>query len=493
MMTGSHKCEDILCTYCYNKFSPIKMNMHYRLNDGMINPLHKSVEEDKSPEEETKTESEFDMCRVRTSRRTGSSSAARAVKGKRLDEKLLKFYTERMGMSSNEAQSRAMQNDYVEFDADAPEIDYDLNEWKKYGFVESIKYNGQRVKWICPFCHNPLVSGSGKKKMLLFSVIGDTNAGKTVYFSALQRLIGDRLLYIGGDDSDDYNFFATGTRLPSSTNTKPLPSCTMMYMQENPETKENEEYILVFCDIAGENCTSEQKLKKTAFNLPNSSAILFMIDPTRFETIATIMGKKGESDEEQYKLFTAVYNFFDAGGNKLKIPTAVVITKSDVLKAHSFFSGDDDKNKFVMPYSSDDHANFVSLPIIDEVDGVTRDFLRAINKGVYVSNVDMIFENSKFFLVSSLGYDPESQGDDNAIMPNRVAEPFKWLLFENDAAFSHRSEKITRRSTGITLLNKKLDKGIFSKIKGKEETKKIDFYYKKSELKKKLESLKEEP
>lgn len=486
------KCEDIVCTYCYERFSPLKLNMHYRLADGMVNPLHGeiTVEEEKPEEPETKeqVENEFQISSRRTSRRSAGAvnSAAKAIKGKRLDEKLFKFYTDRMGMGATEAQSRAMQNDFVEFDVDSPDIDYDATEWKTYGFAENIVYKGTKLKWICPYCHNPLVSGAGKKKMLLFSVIGDTNAGKTVYFSALQRLIGDNLLYIGNDDSDDYNFFSSGTRLPSSTNTKPLPSCTMMYLQKNPETGESEEYILIFCDIAGENCTSEEKLKRTAFNLPNSSGILFMIDPTRFETIATILGKKTNVEEDQHRLFTAVYNFFDAGGRKLKIPTAIVIGKSDVLRKHHYFDSDEDKKQYVLPYSESGKENIVDLNVTDKVDEVTRGFLKTIGKGVYNSNVDMIFDNKKYFLVSSLGYDPEREGDGNAIMPNRVEEPFMWLLFQNDAAYSHHSEKYTYRATGIKLMNTKLNKGIFSKIKGKEVEKDISFYYRKSEFETKL-------
>lgn len=458
MAKKKYECEDIICTYCYERFNPSEVKMHYRLDENLPR------EDGGIDEDEDALEEEFSM-----TRRADHSAAA---SGKTLDELMYKFYTDRMRLPENDARMNSMQNDYVIFDSQNDDFKYDESKFDKYGFVESLKYKGISAKRICPFCHNPLVSGAGTKKMVLISVIGDTNSGKTVYFSALQRFLSDRLMYIGEASTEDYNFFSSNTTLPQATNLRPLPSCTMLYTMKNPDG-ERKEIILVFCDIAGENTRNSNSLERTAFNLPNSSGLLFMIDPTRFTEIAQILGRTDVATDDQHKIFTAMYNYFRTGEKKLDTPTAVVITKSDVLQAHQYFQSDPEKMKLVVPTGVNEHSGCINNKIIDRVDQVTRDFLRSINEGAYVNNAESVFSNQKFFMVSSLGYDPVLMGDNSDIVPNRVTEPFEWLMCENGASYIHYKGAINYEVEVPKLM------GLISKKETR--TANLDFYYTKDE------------
>lgn len=458
-MVGHHNCEDIICTYCYEKFSPKNVKMHYRLK-------HALPEGEKNENKTIQDDIEAEFSMIRNTKKHNAQS------GQALDDLMYKFYTERMGLSEQEAKTRSMQNEYVVFDTE-DEFEYNVDDYKRYGFCESVKYKGVEADRICPFCHNPLLSGAGKKKMVLISVIGNTNAGKTVYFSSLQKFIANRLMYIGESDAGDYNFFEVGTMLPKATNLKPLPSCSMLYTLKKPTGGDSEGIILVFCDIAGENTKDKRKLEKTAFNLPNSSGILFMIDPTRFAEIARINGESNVKCDDQKEVFTALFNFFHAGENKLDIPTAIVITKSDILQKHPFFRTNEEYAEYVQPKGINEHKKYVKIDLLDKIDAITKKFLEDINESVYINNVEMLFNKRRFFMVSSIGYDPETEGKDGAIMPNRVTEPFEWLMFENDAAYTNFNREVEYEVEVPKLL------GL---IKAKEKrSANLNFYYKKSE------------
>lgn len=440
--------------------------MHFRLRDGMF--LNEEEAQKAAEPVKTDDDDEFEYSITRRSK------TQQNVRGKKLDQKMYQFYVDRMKQSAANAQTLAMQNDFIVFDTENPEIEYDEEEYKEYGFVESVKFRGTRLSAICPYCHNKLVSGAGKKKMLLISVVGDTNAGKTVYFSALQKLIGGKLMYLGEDDADDYNFFKTGTTLPKATNTKPLPSCTMLYTPDTPSDKiKPENVILIFCDIAGENTRTSDNLERTAFNLPNSSALLFMVDPTRFRQTMGVIDGTAVDDNNQRNVFTALYNFFHAGNKVLKTPTAIVITKSDILKDHPYFSNSSDNLALLASNTPEQEKAYVDLAQIDKVDNIARDFLNSVGEEVYITSTKNVFENSKFFMVSSLGYNPDVEGNDGVIKPSRVMEPFDWLMYENGAAYARHKESFTYEINGFVLpvLNVRIgytDKRLAD----------IDFYYK---------------
>jgi hypothetical protein len=204
------------------------------------------------------------------------------------------------------------------------------------GFVEKIRDKCNRAFSsirICPHCHNKLPLHYGKNPQKFISIMGVSASGKTVFIKQLLSKIGkdgqDGILgHVGGsrvsitfpdDDKDELEA------------NKPLPDATITLSFKIPYfvtmSFEKKTYDFVIYDIAGEilvNLANEDidRFKFFGGYIEKSDAIIMLIDPIQLVDNPAPRYSASVMMQTLYKVF---------GNQQLKIPTAITISKSDLL------------------------------------------------------------------------------------------------------------------------------------------------------------------
>ena len=204
------------------------------------------------------------------------------------------------------------------------------------GFVEKIRDKCNRAFSsirICPHCHNKLPLHYGKNPQKFISIMGVSASGKTVFIKQLLSKINndgqDGILgHVGGsrvgitfpdDDKDELEA------------NKPLPDATITLSFKIPYfvtmSFERRTYDFVIYDIAGEilvNLANKDIDRFRFFGgyIEKSDAIIMLIDPIQLV----------DNPAPRYSASVMMQTLYSVFGNQqLKIPTAITISKSDLL------------------------------------------------------------------------------------------------------------------------------------------------------------------
>lgn len=182
-------------------------------------------------------------------------------------------------------------------------------------------------------------------------------------------------------------------------------------------------------DVAGEsfveNTENEIQLQYTY-----CSGIIFMLDPLSIPTVRNYLDERTNEIDRNSVGTLDLELVLDAFENKLRsimgkdtlnIPTAIVISKSDI-KALDNFLGEE----VVMDYMD---AHGIEMSDYSKAqDAVTRQFLRDNGMVNFVNSVDMKFKNNRYFKCSSIGHTREA-GKYN---PKGVLDPVEWIVSQSD-------------------------------------------------------------
>ena len=114
--------------------------------------------------------------------------------------------------------------------------------------------------------------------------------------------------------------------------------------------------------------------------------------------------------------------------SKTTIPTAVVLTKSDLLHALKQDDGDYIRTNSNV-FNNVTHRDCLNLAEYENINGEIRRFLEKVDIA-FVNALDVYFKDTSFFAVSALGSNPVDQQVNGIISPIRVDEPFIWLLYK---------------------------------------------------------------
>jgi hypothetical protein len=229
--------------------------------------------------------------------------------------------------------------------------------------------------------------------------------------------------------------FENGTLLTSTaTANRQEPFIFQFIFRE----EEKPPLTLVFFDVAGEGMTDKDYLQLHASHIKNSSGILFLVDPMQIRTIRDKMihqmgEKPGEIAgvaEEPREVVISLFGDFIAHleNSKTSIPTAVVLTKSDLLHVLK-----QDDSEYIRTnsnvFKNISHRAHLNLSEYENINGEIRHFLEKVDTP-FVNAMDVYFKNISFFAVSALGSNPVDQQVSGIISPVRVDEPFIWLLYK---------------------------------------------------------------
>lgn len=493
--------DTVKCIYCFKEFDPYT-GVHFRALGPLTNINKKETTKSLLKTLDEEKESVF--------------------LSKKIDEKLLNYYMYDLGYSQENAEANAKA-----YEAFAPEkylhtegihtiekkvndkIYFDKLVFDKENFKTSFYETDVRL---CPHCHNVLPDRFGIRKSLSISMVGYTNAGKTVFLTALinalqhNKNIRATLIPVGQENDytstiDRYmNEIFVKRTLPDATHSKQPPLVyvyTYKYKIKNDKNEiENVQNSinLIFYDIEGEACTSVEKLRKEGNNIRHSDGIIYLLDPIRLENIAQelIMIDQAnnlnifERDENgniikpdffknnPFKVIDALFKYMlnEDGEKKSEVPAAFVLTKTDIfdiecVKENIDFLFKDPANK-VLPSSlkEDKHKGYLDALDIRNLNTDVINFLESFNHGEYKDAADLHFENYSFFAVSALGQIPVSKLNEKRIqqttlekdvVPYRILEPLLWIMNKNNL-FS--SWQIFNTQDNI----KKDDDSIFNKV-----------------------------
>ncbi|WP_462410928.1 TRAFAC clade GTPase domain-containing protein [Neobacillus sp. Marseille-QA0830] len=302
---------------------------------------------------------------------------------------------------------------------------------------------------LCPSCHNELPVTAGKYPSNIVSVVGATSVGKSVYITSLihtlQRVTANNFnaacLPLNNSISrkfrDEYEIplFEQGNLLEATAVTKRQEPFIFQFVFKD---EHKAPLTLVFFDVAGEGMTEKEYLQLHAPHIKNSAGILFLVDPMQVRAIreklihqmgdnpGKIVGLASEPRDVVISLFEDFIAHQE--NSKTDIPTAVVITKSDLLNALSSEDGEYIRSNSNV-FHNVIHKGYLNLDEYENINGEVRRFLSKVDIP-FVDSIDVYFRDASYFAVSALGSNPVGQQVSGIISPIRVDEPFIWLLYK---------------------------------------------------------------
>ena len=315
-------------------------------------------------------------------------------------------------------------------------------EFDRDGFLSSIDdvYGRHSNSRVCPECHNPLPQNYGKYPVKFISIIGITNAGKTVYLSSLLDNVLDYMDKIGITpyQSDSVDFFIElnkikkGTVLPQGTSTQQMcqPLCFNLQYFDSRTHKDTKTTFVIY-DIAGENCTSSEAVVNFGDFIRHSDGIIILEDPNQF---------KGIYDDEKQTMVDSVLgtiNDLFIGKKYCDIPTAVCISKSDILMSDNMFSQILEA-KLREPVRSAEDINGFNAKDYNDISKLLDSFYFDHDKPTRTA-LKNSFNNYNYFAVSALNckLEPSNEIDGNGKSlyvpaerphPMRIEEPLYWMF-----------------------------------------------------------------
>jgi hypothetical protein len=302
---------------------------------------------------------------------------------------------------------------------------------------------------LCPECHNDLPVTAGKHPSNIISIVGATSVGKSVYITSLIRTLQHvtasnfeaACMPLNNSISrrfrDEYEIplFETGNLFEATAKTKRQEPFIFQFVFKN---EDRSPLTLVFFDVAGEGMTEKEYMQLHAPHIKNSAGILFLVDPMQIHAIREKMiyqmgdnpGKiVGVAAGPREVVVTLFEDFIAHQENsKTSIPTAVVLTKSDLLHAISSEDGEYIQSNSNV-FRNVIHKEFLNLDEFENINGEIRRFLSKVDNP-FVGSVDVTFRDSAYFAVSALGSNPVDQQVNGIISPIRVDEPFIWLMYK---------------------------------------------------------------
>lgn len=304
---------------------------------------------------------------------------------------------------------------------------------------------------LCCKCHNELPITAGKAPSNIISIVGASQVGKSVYMTSLihtlQNITASNFnaacMPLNADISRKFRenyeapLFERGNLLDSTQKEKRQePFIFQFVFKDNDKAP----LTLVFFDVAGEGMVDREYLELYAAHIKNSAGILFLVDPLQIRTIRDkIMINLGDQpgefsaryDEPREVVITLFENFIGyQQHSKTHIPTAIVLTKSDMLHSLKEEDGDYIKSNSNI-FRNVTHKDYLNLAEFENINGEIRRFIEKVDRP-FKDALEVYFTNTAYFAVSSLGSNPVNQKVSGVVTPIRVDEPFIWLLHQLD-------------------------------------------------------------
>ena len=313
--------------------------------------------------------------------------------------------------------------------------------------------NGHATLRTCPKCGEVLPRESIETDNLTFSIVGVAASGKTNYITTMMHELRDvpgiSVMPENEETRRSYDQNCSlvyekhvklqGTHAGSNT---PQIWCIKNIKKRHGNTVPT--YTFTVYDGAGEDYESRLNHTDTACRyIEVSKAVILILDPLILSSIrkpgvidpdvmqSSIVGTGHASQEKDAsKIVGDLASYIKQArgisvAKRLNLPVAVVLSKFDTIMNHPAFA----RNALVKQESMSMRDGRVNINEINQVDQEIRDWLYAVDEGMFIDALEANFSNFKLFGASSFGGAPSITGKlPSIIKPHRVLDPLLWLF-----------------------------------------------------------------
>ena len=318
----------------------------------------------------------------------------------------------------------------------------EVNKVYHRGVLSSVKDKDGNItaRRICPFCHNDLPNNAGFEPSNIISFVGTPSMDTAVFFTSL-------VYTLKTVTPRNFSIFCTQVNNEIGRKFKHEYEDSLVECGFLPDPKEKAPPFIFTFSFADDTKPEiniaffdpldilEDDYYKDIYSAykRNSSGIIFTIDPLQFGTISRKLQSANVLNSETYSpdpvdiINDLTGDYTDKADKASNIPTAVVVTKTDLLESikndNEYFRP---RSRFFTNYV---HKGSLNMDEIKNINDEADEFLKAACPNLK-NAVQRRFKDVGFFAVSALGADPSIINQKiAAISPRRVDEPFLWILY----------------------------------------------------------------
>lgn len=307
-------------------------------------------------------------------------------------------------------------------------------------------------------CKKALFENIERCENVNIAIVGDASSGKTHYIAVLIEQLkrgvlmqnGNghvRLMHLNRYTGETYrtvyqepilrdrSVAAATARGRYDAAGKPIraePLAYQLSMQDNT-TNNTTTLNLLFYDISGENFADNTLLVLFGEHVLRADGIIYFADPMSMPNIHQnlpghlqmgITGRKAEEALGTLMFRMEQFSKIRTGG-MIEIPTAITISKADLLQ---YVIPRQEWSDYWLMYTPS-YDGRVHLEDVQRVDQEVRHILQ--QQGEYpLLQVSKRFEQVSFFAIAATGNAPDSHNRYARIEPHRCLDPLLWLLWK---------------------------------------------------------------
>lgn len=305
---------------------------------------------------------------------------------------------------------------------------------------------------LCPHCHMDLPYSFGEYENYIFAVIGAKDSGKSHYLAVLINEIRERIdldfnaLLAPADEKtsdryrDDFEAFvyAKGEIIPTTRSGRSesavrRPLVYTLTFSKKPlfgrKPRPYRTVTLVFFDTAGEDLVSEAIMETVNKYIYRSNGILLLVDPLQLDYVRNQLVDSTAmpiESRETSDILERTARLIEKGlgltpNDPIQIPLALSFSKFDAVRP---LMGD---GQFQLLQRAR-HEGVFDQGDFEAVNGEMQDLLEEWDSRHLVHFAKRRFERCAFFGLSALGCNPHATQRIPKVLPQRVEDPFLWLL-----------------------------------------------------------------
>lgn len=316
----------------------------------------------------------------------------------------------------------------------------------KDGFVLRVvdRYGSefQPMKRLCRYCLNPFpLEDYGKREIKFISVVGTTGAGKTVYLHQLlmrfaSAMAGTNYKVEASNLSDLGEHVDPDHPLPGATDTRVMRRPLAVNLQAD-QSHGNKKMTLVFYDVAGEHFSKNedgQSEREASGGVTDyirySDALMILIDPKQISFLTR--GGRAQLAEDVQNTIDVLFRLRGEWSN---VPTAIVLTKSDMLENIKEIDSDSEIFRNIEHGDRGNGPSGFQRDSFVEVNRQIRDLFKDYAREIY-HTIDQM-DRPAFFAVSAITSGVEWKFEKNNHLFRLSAEDFEklnqmreWVFYE---------------------------------------------------------------
>lgn len=308
------------------------------------------------------------------------------------------------------------------------------------------------VTKVCPKCGFELPLGIGTTKNYPIAIIGAKESGKSNYVAVLINQLKNEIgrsfdcsLMACGDHTlnryktefyDPVYRHKTCAGATDAGDVEPL-IYSLLFQRKGGLFKKstNDAVALTFFDTAGENLKSIAQMQTHNRYLCKASGIILLLDPLQLPSVRDELEGKIRLPEENTDINTILARTIEiirSGlgltdvSKKIDIPIAIAFTKIDAVDSML------DPASCLKNDSSHIRNGYFDMNDFNDSNAEMQSLVENWLGTELYQNVSMQFNEFAFFGLSALGSNPDTDNKIPKFRPFRVADPFLWILSQEN-------------------------------------------------------------